>query len=268
MTALSLPRTRMPFWLMFWGAVGAWLVAWFAEAPLADWLAFTALGLERGSHLGEAVAFFLLDVPKVLLLLLGIITVVTLIRGFFPPERVRAALAGRGRLTGTAAAASFGIVTPVLLLLRRAALHRLRGGRHPARRHLRLPHQLADGQRGRAGPAVGPVRTRHRARLHGRRADRGDGRRARHRQAAHGALRRGLRLGPAGQGRGGDRDPSHLGRPHPRCVGVHQGPRAAHPALRADRHRHRRADPRLCARRTSWPPSAAAPTHSPSRSSC
>lgn len=112
MTALTLPRARMPFWLMFWGAVGAWLVAWFVEAPLSDWLAFTALGLERGSHLGEAVAFFLLDVPKVLLLLLGIITVVTLIRGFFPPERVREALAGRGRLTGTAAAASFGIVTP------------------------------------------------------------------------------------------------------------------------------------------------------------
>ena len=112
MTALILRRARMPFWLMFWGAVGAWLVAWFAEAPLADWLAFTALGLEHGSHLGEAIDFFLLDVPKVVLLLVGIITVVTLIRGFFPPERVREALAGRGRLTGTAAAASFGIVTP------------------------------------------------------------------------------------------------------------------------------------------------------------
>ena len=112
MTALILRRTRVPFWPIFWGAVAGWLVAWFAEAPLADWLAFTALGLERGSQLGEAVAFFLLDVPKVLLLLLGIITVVTLIRGFFPPERVRDALAGRGRLTGTAAAASFGVVTP------------------------------------------------------------------------------------------------------------------------------------------------------------
>ncbi len=93
-------------------AVGAWLVAWFAEAPLSEWLAFSVLGLERGSHLGDAVAFFLLDVPKVLLLLLGIITVVTLIRGFFPPERVRAALAGRGTVAGSIAAAAFGIVTP------------------------------------------------------------------------------------------------------------------------------------------------------------
>ena len=50
--------------------------------------------------------------PKVLLLLLGIVTVVTFIRSYFPPERVRAALAGRGTLVGTVAAASYGIVTP------------------------------------------------------------------------------------------------------------------------------------------------------------
>ena len=115
MTTLDLHAARrphLPLKATVALAVGAWLVAWFAEAPLADWLAFTAFGLERGSHFGEAIAFFLLDVPKVLLLLLGIITVVTLIRGFFPPERVRAALAGRGLLAGTVTAASFGIVTP------------------------------------------------------------------------------------------------------------------------------------------------------------
>ncbi len=115
MTTLSLRaarRIRFPLKLTVGVSVVAWLVAWFTEAPLSDWLAFTVLGLEHGSHFGEAVAFFLLDVPKVLLLLLGIITVVTLIRGFFPPERVRAALAGRGRMAGTVTAASFGIVTP------------------------------------------------------------------------------------------------------------------------------------------------------------
>ena len=115
MTTLSLGavrRFRLPLKLTVAVSVVAWLVAWFAEAPLSEWLAFSVFGLERGSHFGEAIAFFLLDVPKVLLLLIGIITVVTLIRGFFPPEKVRAALAGRGRMTGTVAAASFGIVTP------------------------------------------------------------------------------------------------------------------------------------------------------------
>jgi hypothetical protein len=89
-----------------------WLVAWFAAAPLATWFAFDLLGLEAGTHLGEAVAFFTFDVPKVLLLLLGIVTAVTLIRGFFPPEKVRGALVGRGELAGTVGAASLGIVTP------------------------------------------------------------------------------------------------------------------------------------------------------------
>ena len=104
------PKVSLKFTIAF-AALG-WLIAWLAEAPLADWLSFSVFGLERGSQFGEAIAFFLLDVPKVLLLLVGIITVVTLIRGFFPPERVRTVLVGRGRLTGTAAAASFGIVTP------------------------------------------------------------------------------------------------------------------------------------------------------------
>ena len=93
----------------------AWLIGWFAEAPLSDWLAFSVFGLERGSHFGEAIAFFLLDVPKVLLLLIGIITVVTLIRGFFPPEKVRAALAGRGLIGFVEAGIPLGVTFAFLI---------------------------------------------------------------------------------------------------------------------------------------------------------
>ena len=100
------PRVIVPF------AGAAWLVAWFANAPVADWIAFHLLPLQPGTQLGDAVAFFLYDVPKVLLLLLGIITVVSFLRSYFPPERVRAALAGRGTLAATGAAAGFGIITP------------------------------------------------------------------------------------------------------------------------------------------------------------
>ncbi len=115
MTTISLARghwPRFPLPLVVAVSVAAWLLAWIVEAPLAGWISFDLLALEQGSHLGEAVAFFLLDVPKVLLLLLGIVTVVSLIRGFFPPERVRPVLAGRGLLPGTFAAAGLGIVTP------------------------------------------------------------------------------------------------------------------------------------------------------------
>ena len=113
MTTIALRRSRLPFWPTAFLAVVAWLVAWFAAAPFANWFAFELLGLEEGSHLGEAVAFFVFDVPQVLLLLLGIVTVVTLIRGFFPPEKVRSTLVGRGEFVGTVGAAGLGIVTPV-----------------------------------------------------------------------------------------------------------------------------------------------------------
>ena len=73
-------------------------------SPDGETIAFDLLGLGPGSSLGEAVAFFLYDVPKVLLLLLGIVTLVSFLRSYVPPERVRAALAGRGVVAGTVAA--------------------------------------------------------------------------------------------------------------------------------------------------------------------
>ncbi len=112
MTTLAVRRLHLPFWPTAAVAAMAWLVAWLVNLPAAHWLAYDLLRLEPGTHLGDAVAFFLYDVPKVLLLLLGIVTVVTFLRSYFPPERMRAALAGRGTVPATVAAAGFGIVTP------------------------------------------------------------------------------------------------------------------------------------------------------------
>jgi uncharacterized membrane protein YraQ (UPF0718 family) len=111
-SAIAQARQRVPLWAVAGVGAVAWLVAWFVNLPLANWTAFEALGLERGSHVGDALAFFLLDVPKVLLLLTGIVTLVSFLRSFVSPERVRRALVGRGVLAGTVAAAGFGIVTP------------------------------------------------------------------------------------------------------------------------------------------------------------
>jgi hypothetical protein len=112
MIAIGLHRPHVPLWAVVIGGTGAWLAAWLVNLPLANWLAFEVLRLEAGSQLGEAVAFFLYDVPKVLLLLVGVVTVVSFLRSFVSPERVRAALAGRGVLPGALAAAAFGVVTP------------------------------------------------------------------------------------------------------------------------------------------------------------
>ena len=112
MTTVVARRIHVPLPLVVGIAAGAWLVAWQVNLPLANWAAYDLLRLDPGSHVGDAVAFFLYDVPKVLLLLTGIVTIVSFIRSFVSPERVRRALAGRGVLPGTVAAAGFGVVTP------------------------------------------------------------------------------------------------------------------------------------------------------------
>jgi uncharacterized membrane protein YraQ (UPF0718 family) len=89
-----------------------WWIAWRSLTPLADWLTYDLLGLDAGSRMGESVAFFLYDVPKILLLLSGMIFLVTTVRTFFSVERTRALLGGRRQGVGNVLAASLGVVTP------------------------------------------------------------------------------------------------------------------------------------------------------------
>ena len=70
------------------------------------------LPVERQSHLGGALQFFLYDTPKVLLLLTGIVFVMGMINSWFTPERTRALLAKRGEGGANVLAALLGIVTP------------------------------------------------------------------------------------------------------------------------------------------------------------
>jgi hypothetical protein len=111
-TVLTVRGIHAPFWPTVALAAFAWVIAWIVNLPLANWAAYDLLGLDQGSRLGDAVAFFLYDVPKVLLLLTGVVTLVSFLRSFVSPERVRRTLAGRGTVPGTVAAAGFGVVTP------------------------------------------------------------------------------------------------------------------------------------------------------------
>ena len=90
----------------------AWLVAYNVIQPLADWISYSALGLARDSRLGTSLAFFLYDVPKILLLLSGMVFAISIVRTFFSPERTRALLGGRREGVGNIFAALLGIVTP------------------------------------------------------------------------------------------------------------------------------------------------------------
>jgi uncharacterized membrane protein YraQ (UPF0718 family) len=92
--------------------VAAWFAAYNLIQPLANWLAFTVISLGEGTHLGDAVAFFLYDVPKILLLLSGMVFLISIVRTFFSPQRTRALLGGKRQGVGNVFAALLGIVTP------------------------------------------------------------------------------------------------------------------------------------------------------------
>jgi hypothetical protein len=91
--------------------LAAWAAVYAMLAPAADW-AVAQLPLESGSHLAEALAFFVYDTPKVLMLLALVVFAMGVVRSFFSAERTRALLAGKREGVGNVAAASLGIVTP------------------------------------------------------------------------------------------------------------------------------------------------------------
>ncbi|ABS27827.1 permease [Anaeromyxobacter sp. Fw109-5] len=107
------PRGRVRRTVLVLGAgLAAWSAAYAALQPLSEWLTFRVLGFAADSHLGQSVAFFLYDTPKVLLLLALIVFVVGIARSFFTVERTRAILAGKRESVGNVVAALLGVVTP------------------------------------------------------------------------------------------------------------------------------------------------------------
>jgi len=106
------PRREWRIWLLLAGAALAWWIAWDNLERLANWLTFSVIGLAPGSALGDAVAFFLYDVPKILLLLTGMIFVISTVRTFFSVERTRQVLGGKRQGVGNVLAALLGVVTP------------------------------------------------------------------------------------------------------------------------------------------------------------
>lgn len=85
----------------------------FFQLPnLASLATYDALRLPRGSHLANAVEFFLYETPKVLLLLTAVVFVVGILRSFVTPERARRMLSGKREGAGNGLAALLGVATP------------------------------------------------------------------------------------------------------------------------------------------------------------
>jgi uncharacterized membrane protein YraQ (UPF0718 family) len=78
----------------------------------ANWLSYNIFSLERGSLAGEAMTFFIFDTIKIFILLAVIIFMVSLIRSYLPPEKIRKILSRKHKFIGNILAAVFGIITP------------------------------------------------------------------------------------------------------------------------------------------------------------
>jgi uncharacterized membrane protein YraQ (UPF0718 family) len=92
-------------------AAAVWWALYQALTPASEAIV-AALPVDRASHLGGALQFFLYDTPKVLLLLTAVVFVMGMVNSYFTPERTRALLAGRTEGAANVMAATLGIVTP------------------------------------------------------------------------------------------------------------------------------------------------------------
>ena len=75
-------------------------------------IAYSLLHLSNKSVLGEAVNFFIYDSIKIIILLYVIIFIITFIRSYLPPEKIKKILTTRFEFAGNILAAFIGVITP------------------------------------------------------------------------------------------------------------------------------------------------------------
>ena len=79
---------------------------------LANWLTYNVFHLSAKTILAESVNFFIYDTIKIFILLSVIIFIVSIIRSFLPPKKIRHLLSRKNRYLGNVLAATLGIITP------------------------------------------------------------------------------------------------------------------------------------------------------------
>ncbi|MBI1282435.1 MAG: permease [Anaerolineaceae bacterium] len=89
-----------------------WWVVYDRLQAVADFITYQVLRLTPESQIGSSLNFFLYDVPKILMLLSGMIFIITTLRSFITPEQSRRWLGGRREGIGNTLAALVGVITP------------------------------------------------------------------------------------------------------------------------------------------------------------
>jgi hypothetical protein len=89
-----------------------WVILYNNLQSIADWLTYSLLGFSYESAVGQTLNFFVYDVPKILLLLTGMIFFISLLQTFIDTQKVRAVVERRGEGIGNVMASLFGAITP------------------------------------------------------------------------------------------------------------------------------------------------------------
>ena len=106
------PSKKLITWLL--GIIFITALWFYSYGQLDNFATFilSLTSFDRSSHLGESIHFFFYDMPKVMLLLAGVVFFMGIIQTFFSPEKTRSLLAGKRLGLGNTLAALLGIVTP------------------------------------------------------------------------------------------------------------------------------------------------------------
>ncbi|MCX6786103.1 MAG: permease [Candidatus Komeilibacteria bacterium] len=79
---------------------------------LSKWLTLSIFSITPKTLLAETVNFFIYDTIKIFVLLSVIIFIISIIRSFLPPEKIRFILSHKNKYTGNILASLLGIITP------------------------------------------------------------------------------------------------------------------------------------------------------------
>ncbi len=79
---------------------------------LADWLTYSVFNIIPNTTLASAANFFIYDTIKIFILLSVIIFIVSIIRSYLPPEKIRSILSRKNKIAGNIIASLLGIITP------------------------------------------------------------------------------------------------------------------------------------------------------------
>ncbi|GAB5493990.1 MAG: permease [Phototrophicaceae bacterium] len=113
-SSYNLPKinTGKQVFVIFGMLAIVWVILYNNLQAIANWLTYSLLQFSHESPLGESLNFFIYDVPKILLLLSGMIFLITLVQTFIDTNKVRAIVENRGEGVGNVMASLFGAITP------------------------------------------------------------------------------------------------------------------------------------------------------------